>query len=89
VRKFSIALVVTLSAAVLALLTPVALKSASAANVQTIVVGLQIIWLAGLLWCFFAEKRSLWLLASVPFALFWPWVLLLLMTLGCGFQPCD
>ena len=88
-RRISLPLVLTLSAAALALILPLVLKTASTSGVEHLVMALQLIWFAGLLWCLLKLNKSLWLIASAPVALFWPWTLLVVATIGCGLHPCD
>jgi hypothetical protein len=89
VRRIALPVVLICAAAGLALLLPLVLKTAPAARVEHLVMALQLIWFVGLLWCLVKRNASLWLLASAPIALFWPWTLLILTTIGCGLHPCD
>jgi hypothetical protein len=89
VRRISLPVGLTLGTGGLALILPLVLKTASASGVENLVMALQLTWFAGLLWCLLKLNKSLWLIASAPFALFWPWTLLVVTTIGCGLHPCD
>ena len=88
-RNFVVAIGTGLAAAAIALLAPFAMQDSSELAVQIVLIGAQVAWIATTVWCVYAfGKKGLWLLASAPFALAWPWAILLYLTIRCGLASC-